>query len=117
VSMKGGAINRSSNPGEAMSAFDHTARAAANRRSDRRFHIITGSIFCVAFILPIAIAWIVIATEPARRAAYMAKCRETGSTQGQCTFLYAERRRQDADAAALTAIAIGVGVAAGQVAS
>ncbi|HLY88101.1 MAG TPA: hypothetical protein VKQ27_03890, partial [Acetobacteraceae bacterium] len=98
-----------------MSAFDHTGRAAANRHSDRRFHIIMGCIFSGAFILPIAIAWTVIATEPGRRAAYMAKCQQTGFSEGQCRFLYGERR--DADTAALAAIAVGAGVAAGQVAS
>jgi hypothetical protein len=96
-------------------AFHHTARVAANRRSDRRFHIIMGCIFGGAFILPIALALIIMANEPERRAAYMAKCQETGFSQGQCTFLYADRRRQDADTAALAAaIAIGTSVTASQ---
>ena len=72
-----------------------------------------GCIFGGALILPVALTWIVMTNEPARRA-YMAKCQETGFSQGQCTFLYAERRRQDADTAALAVIAIGTSVAASQ---
>jgi len=96
-----------------MSAFGHTAQAAADRRSDRRFHIIMVYIFSGVLIVPIAVASIVIVTEPARRTAFVAKCQETGFSEGQCRSLYGERR--DADTAALAAIAIGAGVAAGQV--
>src|SRR5579859_3450095 len=100
---KGGIINRSSISGEAMSAFGHTAQAAADRRSDRRFHIIMVYIFSGVLIVPIAVASIVIVTEPARRTAFV--CQETGFSEGQCRSLYGERR--DADTAALAAIAIG----------
>jgi len=100
-----------------MSAFDRTAQLATIRRSNRRFNIMMGCIFGGAILLGPILAWIVIATEPERRAAYLAKCQANGFSPNQCTFLYAERQRQDADEAAMAALAIGTSIAASQAVS
>jgi hypothetical protein len=92
--------------------IDYDARRAEvlrrAQREDRRFHIIMGA-SCGLFVLfLVAVAWLIVATEPQRRAAYLADCQTRGFTAQQCAFLYSERLRQDADSAA----AIAVGAAA-----
>jgi hypothetical protein len=78
------------------------------RRSDRHFHITMGAVFGGLVLIMVALGWAAVATEPQRRAAYMTRCQEKGSTQEQCRFLYAELQRQDADGA----VAISLSAAA-----
>jgi hypothetical protein len=59
----------------------------------------------------VAVVWLAVATEPRRRAAYLADCQTKGFSAQQCTFLYSERHRRDADAAA--ALAAGAAALAG----
>jgi hypothetical protein len=82
------------------------------RRKNRRFNIIAGSVCGVLVLLFVALVWVLVATEPERRAAYMADCQRAGFTPEQCKFFYAERGRQEADNAvafglAATALAVG----------
>ena len=92
--------------------IDYDARRAEvlrrAQREDRRFHLIMG-VSCGMFVLfLVAVAWLIVATEPQRRATYLADCQTRGFTAQQCAFLYSERLRQDTDSAA----AIAVGAAA-----
>ena len=67
------------------------------------------SMICAALLLLfVALVWVLVATEPQRRAEYMAHCQASGFTAEQCKFFYAERARQEAD----NAIAIGLSVTA-----
>ena len=75
---------------------------------DRWFHVTLIAVCGTSVLLVVAFAWLLVATEPRRRAEYLANCQARGFTAEQCTFLYTERQRQDADAAA----ALAVGAAA-----
>ena len=79
--------------------IDYDARRAAvlrrERREDRRFHIIMGATCGLFVLFLVAVAWLIVATEPQRRAAYLADCQTRGFTVQQCAFLYSERLRQD----------------------
>jgi hypothetical protein len=88
-------------------------RHAEWKRSNRRFNIMMGSICGGVVLLLVAFVWVLVATEPQRRAAYMADCQQKGFTADQCRFLYAERARQDSnDAVALSLSAAALGLAA-----
>ena len=67
-----------------------------------------GTVCAGIVLLVVALVWVLVATEPQRRAEYMAHCQASGFTAEQCKFFYAERARQDAD----NAIAIGLSVTA-----
>ena len=58
--------------------------------------------FFVLFL--VAVVWLVVATEPQRRAAYLADCQTRGFSAQQCTLLYSERQQREADSAATIAI-------------
>jgi hypothetical protein len=67
-----------------------------------------GTVCAGIVLLVVALVWVLVATEPQRRAEYMAHCQASGFTPEQCKFFYAERARQDTD----NAIAIGLSVTA-----
>ncbi len=93
---------------------DYAARRAETlrkeQREDRRFHIIMGASCGLFVVFLVAVVWLAVATEPQRRAAYLADCQTKGFSAQQCTFLYSERQQYDADSAA--PIALGAGALA-----
>jgi hypothetical protein len=81
---------------------------AEQQRKDRRFEIAIGISCAIIVLFFIALGWIIVAIEPERRAAYLARCPSAGLTPEQCKFFYAERSQQDAD----DAITIGLAATA-----
>jgi hypothetical protein len=81
---------------------------AEQRRKDRRFNIMMSVVCAALLLLFVALVWVLVATEPQRRAEYMAHCQASGFTAEQCKLLYTERAREDAD----NAVAIGLSVTA-----
>jgi hypothetical protein len=74
--------------------------------SDFWFYVIMGSIFGGALLAGVALAWYAVATEPERRAAWMAECQRHDLTLDQCKFIYrvdSERRGDEAANAAMNA--------------
>jgi hypothetical protein len=83
------------------------------RRENHRFNLMMSAICSLLVLLFVALVWAIVATEPQRRAAYMADCGNAGFTPEQCNFFYAERGRQDADNAVALSLAVtALGVAA-----
>ena len=91
-----------------MPLLNYPVQHSTPSRSDRRFHIAMGCICSSFIVLTVAAVWIVVAREPARRAAYLAQCQGTGFSAQQCASLYSERRRQETDNDAALAVAIGI---------
>lgn len=78
--------------------------------SDTAFHWLMGGIFGAAVSGAVALAWVVVKTEPARRQAYMTDCTARGFTPPQCQLLYRQKMDSD-DAMAMGAVGIALGAA------